>query len=233
MGGLEIELPSTRKIALVRAAVDHIQDGIGADIDKGIRETIVLLQSLDMPTAMSCEGRHPGHDEDFDGRFTAPYIDIAFEFSLERLKPETRIKLINYLQTAWQNMTELLAEFYGERNIEQQYKLQIDPPHDTSGSFRLSNTIAFEHRHDVDLKEQNVYDKCRKEIDDFTAFLRERFFINDDGGKFDLEQVPSDQLPQLLEDLDDELRATESYTLKSAIDRLQEVIRTKLQSSVK
>ena len=87
----------------------HVTDKIGRPIDKGIFETVVVLNALDIPTSMSCEGH-------LDHGLPYPWVDIESENTMQlmsRFEELTRLEQMNTPEAR-----ELRASIERRRKVE-------------------------------------------------------------------------------------------------------------------
>ena len=83
--------------------VSQFRDGLKMPIDKGIRETVIVLNVLGFTTLMSCEGH-------LDRGLPYPWVDIKLN--------EVEIELLNGRATPdLLKMISLLEEFYETRKF--------------------------------------------------------------------------------------------------------------------
>ena len=174
--------------------VDHIVDGIGTRMDKGIIDTAVALNVLDIHTLASCEG-HMDH-----GTF-APWIDIGTDFelidSVRQLKDQAmdiyqqgdeelatlmfqnaeRMRLtVKTAQTeGLKKLMSALEEFYDDREVPLDQRLVLLIASD--GFARLeSQGVAFQELAPDEEKAERLI-RCQSEMRAFTNFLKENFFL--------------------------------------------------------
>jgi hypothetical protein len=149
-----------------REEVDHLADGLGNPIDEDIKESVVALRAHEFPTYASCDGHGS----------SGPWIQV------EALAPEDW-RESEAKQKEWQRenlrqrdrITELLNEFYRERQTPSDIRLALER-HGIFGAFRIQSAGA-EAIGDLSLSErQEKYRLYKKEMDDFTEFLRMKFF---------------------------------------------------------
>lgn len=73
-----------QEITQIRGKVENFTDGVGGGMDEGIKETVVFLQALKLPTEQSCEGHAiRGHIQRPWVRF-APPNEPKFRFIGDR-----------------------------------------------------------------------------------------------------------------------------------------------------
>jgi len=146
----------------VREDVNHIVDALGMPIDEGVKEAVTALRVFGFPTVASCEGH-------FDWGYPYPWVEIRASESLRHQRQ--RFENLGHRQ----RMLILLGKFYIGRNVAFDARLSFDPA-DNAGGFRLQSAggevmeiLSYEERQE----KQQLY---RREISEFAAFLKDRFF---------------------------------------------------------
>jgi len=171
-------------------------DKLGKGIDKGILETVVVLNALGINTDQSCEGH-------LKWGTCAPWVDIKapntqkLEDELQKYWDEAeslsnrgkshdvtdklfskfhklRVKLKSTNMAPAQKLLDFLSEFYGDRNSE--YKTRLMLSFTPKGLGRLeSQGAAFQEVLPIGQRKRNllVYEK---EMHEFTEFLKKKIF---------------------------------------------------------
>lgn len=151
--------------------VDEITDGLGKKVDDNIKEAIIALHVNGFRTDGSCEGHVDG-----DHGLPYPWIDIGIP------EPEGWEKS-EKIKKAWraENLSEqkrmlgILEEFYKKKETPMDVRFLFDYM-GIYGSFRLQSFGA----ELMDLlspgEKKEKYTTYKKEMDDFTVFLKEKYF---------------------------------------------------------
>ncbi len=164
----------------IRTDVDQITDGLGLAVDEEIKETVVAFLAHGFTTSQSCGG-HANTKENYG--VSSPWVEVYSSepkgwraAKAEKKKAMDRSwKFENIKQQ--NKMTKFLAEFNEGRVKTFQRRLIIDPI-GAFGGFRVQSFGAEKIRllpQDEQLKILEIY---RKEMVDFTNFLRHAFFEN-------------------------------------------------------
>lgn len=144
--------------------VDQFRDALKMPIDKGIRETVIVLNVLGFTTSMSCEGH-------LDRGLPYPWVDIKFnEVEMELLDGRTTPDLLK--------MISLLEEFYEVRKPLQYARITISQ---RVASFRIQSIVgrsAERLKVTVPAFLETFYGNCVQEMNDFTEFLKQKFWNN-------------------------------------------------------
>lgn len=162
--------------------VDKAVDGLGLEIDKGIKDAVVGLNVHGINTFQSCEGHLDGRDS------MSPYIDIKadgaedFETQIDNSEGSEKDKLMEKLYKL--NLEErkkllaLLGEFYQEKN-DTPFDQRLIVVGGGNGWARLENQGA-----DIQTI-LSAEDRARQleayqlEMKTFTGFLKDKFFSDD------------------------------------------------------
>ena len=67
---IEEEKNKEEKLARIREDIENWADMNGKGIDESIKETVIMLSALDMPTSQSCEGH-------IESGTSAPWVGIS------------------------------------------------------------------------------------------------------------------------------------------------------------
>ncbi len=160
-------------LELIARRVDKETDGIGREIDPGIKETVVMFNAFGLKTVQSCEG---GPLEDH-GRQT-PWVSFGPEDPpIKNWQKDDKL-----VEKQWQKTFEmrskafvLLNEFYKDRRVAYDQQLIIDdgPEH----MRRIENQGMHEFEN-FSSDEQNVKKKLyKREMEAFTEFLRQKYLV--------------------------------------------------------
>lgn len=160
-----------------RSRVERITDKLGKGIDENIKETVTVFAVSGFTVHQSCEGHMA---EDKRGA-SFPWVEIYAQEpeDWEKSKGEKKKEIerewtIKNLEQR-QKMTDLLAEFYQERESPFDVKLTFDRM-GAFGAFRVQSfgaaTMGLLSAPEQ-IKKLELY---RKEMDDFTKFLKDKYF---------------------------------------------------------
>jgi hypothetical protein len=150
--------------------VERITDRLGKHIDEDIKSSVVALRAQGFSTDGSCEG-HSRHGTPY------PWIDIYAPEPTGELDAEEKEKI-------WQadnarqrkRLQKLLCAFYQQHLPEDHDAIFLLNPIGIFGGFRLQSRGATS----LDLLPSHIRRKKREryraEFDDFTRFLRARYF---------------------------------------------------------
>jgi len=150
--------------------VEKITDGLGLGIDQKIKETVIALIVNGFSTDASCEG----HIEKEHG-LPFPWVDIyapepeGWQKS-DELKNQWRQENLKQRE----KMQKCLKEFYSQRKVDDEELILQN--RGALGAFRIQSQGAerMENRPKQELQEKiNLY---RKEMQDFSDFLKEKYF---------------------------------------------------------
>lgn len=160
-----------RRWEQVAAEVEGTADGLGLEIDAGIRESVIAFKVYEFPTSQSCEGHLEG-----DRGLPYPWVEVyapepeGFDGSEEK-----RQEYLEANQREHDKMQELLNEFYKGRTAPAEAQLVFNPI-GIFGAFRLQSKGA-ETIQQLSPEEQAVqYKIYKQEMDDFTTFLKAKYF---------------------------------------------------------
>ncbi|KKR70126.1 MAG: hypothetical protein UX21_C0031G0005 [Microgenomates group bacterium GW2011_GWC2_45_8] len=186
------KIPSKQEIQWkkVRAEVEEMADALGEGIDEGIKETVIAFNINEIPTSQSCEG----HFEDgSDHGFPAPWVTISAPNEPEwRYKNEEETleykKWYEENKKLFAKVEVLLKEFYTGRDVPEEVRIIIDKMDNVfdvhnGGKFfipndrkeRLQTELTEEERQRI----PKVLKNCQKEMQDFTDFLKKKYFSNE------------------------------------------------------
>lgn len=151
-----------------RAEIDQIVDKLGHGVDEGIKEAVTALRMYDFPTNQSCEGHLEKHQP-------YPWIEVCAPEPGELPKGKSQEK------EAWrkenlrhrQRIMSLMEEFYTGRQTSFDARLALSG-RGVSG-FRLQSMGAEIMAILSEAERQEKFTLYRREMDDFTAFLRQKY----------------------------------------------------------
>ena len=181
---LEIEpVKSEKEIAwdTQRGEINEICDSLGLGIDEGVKEAVTAFQMHKFPTSASCEGHLQEEGKEKHGH-PYPWIEIYLPApkDWEKSKGKKREKL----ESEWseqnleqqKKMMDLIGEFYNGREVPIDVRLTFDYI-GKFGGFSVqsfgSNLVEFRTTPEQQKEKITIY---RKEMDDFTHFLKNKFF---------------------------------------------------------
>jgi hypothetical protein len=170
------------------AEVVKVTDGLGLEIDSGIKDTVIALRLLGFDTDGSCEGHS-------DRGVCGPWVGLTSK-EIEALEPE-REKIF---KEAWRHeeeyldfdkeggkrvreidaeklkvqarAMELITEFYQQRRVPYDVMIVVDPT--INGRIQCMGTEVAEI---LPTKEKKVKLKqYQAEMADFTQFLKDKYF---------------------------------------------------------
>lgn len=154
--------------------VETDTDGVGRGIDDGIKEAIVAMRVNDFETEQSCEGgEHDEHGQPYPWiRFSTPEPE-GWEDN-EGLKNEW--KRANEEQRT--RLAVLLEEFSAGRETPEDVRLTLED-HGIYGAFEIHSQGGEAMKVLPPEAQKQKRLAYRQEMDDFTAFLKSRFFLKE------------------------------------------------------
>ncbi|MDP2676373.1 MAG: hypothetical protein Q8O83_01680 [bacterium] len=177
------QIKSEQKIAWEkkRKEVDTITDRLGLGIDEKIKESVTAFQVHEFTTSQSCEG-HTGEEEKHGASF--PWVEVYapgpkgwIDAKGEKKKELDREWTIKNLEQQ-QKMMGYFTEFYQDRETPFDARLAFDRI-GAFGGFRVQSFGA-EIMRLLSPKEQiKKLELYRKEMDDFTEFLKSKHFAKE------------------------------------------------------
>ena len=145
------------------------KEGEDVPIDQGIKESVAALNLMGIPTTASCSGRPEDHPREHKGGF--PMLQGILEDD-----PKGN-------HSARESIERLLEEFNEDRSTE--FTLQLNPY--VSDGYRIESIVGTtddggehvevegeDNRKQEDTEELRL--GAQKEIEDFTEFLKERYY---------------------------------------------------------
>lgn len=171
------------KLEEIRKKVNECVDKLGKGIDDGIKESIVMFSAFDINTTASCEG-HPDHGT--GGPF--PFIDVEakdvwkLDKRLEEIKGNEieEEKIISEIER--KNLEErkklmpYLDEFYKNRDVPYDKKLIIQSL--ARGWSRIESQGVGLQKIETDENKKKNLAEFQKEMQEFTKFLKDKYFEN-------------------------------------------------------
>ena len=161
-----------------RAEVDKITDRLGLGIDEKIKESVTAFQVHKFTTSQSCEG-HTGKEEKHGASF--PWVEVYApepkgwrDAKGEKKKELDREWTVKNLEQQ-QKMMDYFAEFYQGRETPFDARLTFDRI-GAFGGFRVQSFGAEMMKLLPSEEQVQKLELYRKEMDDFTKFLKDRHF---------------------------------------------------------
>jgi hypothetical protein len=155
---------------ILAAEVEGITDKLGLGIDSGIKESIVALKAYEFPTSQSCEGHLEG-----EHGLPYPWIEVYApepEGWKEDEEKQKEWRIANLKEQ--KKMIGLLGKFYEGRNAPLDARITFERV-GAFGGFRIQSMGA----DTMELLSQDEikgrYMIYKKEMDDFTAFLKKGY----------------------------------------------------------
>ncbi len=166
----------------IRERVAEIKDALDEPVDEGIKEAVAMFNAMGLRTISSCEG-HPERPRPGGKRPSlVPWIDVGPEepdkpdwTEDERLREKTHKENMEYQRKAM----DLLSEFYGDRKTP--YDAMLGFAYGLGYWFRVESHGS-EFIENLPKEEQREKIKLyKKEMDDFSSFLKEKYFEGEQG----------------------------------------------------
>ncbi len=150
-----------------RAVVERITDGLGRRVDNGIKECVIALRMYGFPTSASCEGHLASH---------TPWVEIYAPEPQGRAKKKEKEHMWRRENLKERKrMLEILKEFYQRRKVPLDTMLYLERL-GIFGGFIIQSMGAETIEMFPREKRKKKIREYRKEMDDFTRFLRDKFF---------------------------------------------------------
>lgn len=161
-----------KKLADIKLSIENISDLLGKKIDKGIEDTVSMFMAHDFPTDDSCEGHI---QDDIHPNVVYPRVGV-YEPYPEGWKdnPEVQDKWRQANEHQQNRMLLLLNEFYQGREVDEDYKLILEPI-GIFGGFRVKSNLDPSQSFGIDEQIKRV-ERARQEFTAFTQFLKDKFF---------------------------------------------------------
>lgn len=180
MTGEKPNIVDPEKISLWEKTIQELRsintDNEGLEIEKGIIETVAAINLNGIPTIQSCGG----HFEDDIKR--TPYINVCAPKNENSTHPTSgelnepwKAEMFEENSKLRHQVVTLLTEFYSNRTTPHSIRLTISRSSEV-GDFYIES-LGGEDIPSLPENEQKImFEKCKKEMQDFTEFLKERFF---------------------------------------------------------
>ena len=157
----------------IEKRVERIKDAQGKPIEKGIKETDVLLNALGLRTSQSCEG----HLEKTYS--SAPWVEIYSRLAstkegvkTEKIQ-ETKERMEQQNLHFRKKATNLLGMFYQNREVPIEQRLCLSDI-GIYHAFRIQSQGAEKLDNLTKEEQKNKLRRYRQEMQDFTQFLKEK-----------------------------------------------------------
>lgn len=164
------EIEKEQKWTELRDNVDSIVDKLGEGVDEGIKGSVIALSANEFPTSSSCEG----HLSEMGASY--PWVEIytpepeGWKNDTEKQKEWTEENLKQQMR-----MIDMFNEFYQNRETPIDARLNFRYI-GAFGGFRIQSMGSeVMQLLSTEEKEQKLKE-YRKEMDDFSEFLKKRFF---------------------------------------------------------
>lgn len=172
-----------KRWAEIQVEIESIADRNGKGLDAGIKESIIALKASEFPTEQSCEGHIN------EGALPYPWVRIGVDIpkeEFEKFPEETTIEqarglLATYVEENKQireKLVPLVEEFNEGREVDPRLKLEaavfniydhsIIQPIGAEALEAIADKTEREH----------LLELSRKEMNDFSEFLKKRFFAS-------------------------------------------------------
>jgi len=173
----EKEHTKEEKLSLIKKSIEA---------EEGIKDTIALLEALaDLHITQSCGGHEEGKEPEGHESSYVPWIDIEPHYPpQENWEKDERVReLVEKEARQYREKTrELIDKFYKERKIPSDVKIDLRNKDDDRG-FRLQSR-GTEKLGELPRKEREEKRKIyTKEMQEFTNFLREQYFSEENKNK--------------------------------------------------
>ena len=163
-----------KKLDIIRKKVEKITDELGKPVEPGIKETVVMFNAFGLPTTGSCEGHIDSHKEGYSPEM-APWIEILpQEPEQEDWKNDNKLreKVREENKKHLSKIVDLLNEFYKNQEVPDDIKLVIDHM-DYGFKVQSSGLEGLKDPNDKGQQERAI--EYKREMEKFTAFLKEKF----------------------------------------------------------
>lgn len=157
-----------------RTEAENITDALGKPIEENIKEVVTAFMANGFTTSASCEGHTM--EEKHGGQF--PWVEVYAPEPEEWKKSKEKQKewLLENLKQR-KKMMDLMEEFYKNRETNFDTRLVFSNI-GIYGAFRIQS-IGAELMPLFTLEEQKQkMETYRKEMNDFTGFLKNKFLVN-------------------------------------------------------
>ena len=162
----------------IRERVNEVKDALGEPVDEGIKEAVVMFNAFGLRTTQSCEG-HPEEAKPGEkGPSVAPWVEVYPETPTDKEEWWNNDEIRGAVEKEGQELRfkamSLLGRFYEDRKMPYDVMLVTEP---IAYGFRVqSNGLeTIEELGEAErLEKAKLY---KKEMDNFTEFLREKYFL--------------------------------------------------------
>ncbi len=168
-----------RELQRIRERVAEIKDALDEPVDEGIKEAVIMLNAMGLRTISSCEGHPERPRPEGKGPSFAPWIDVGPEepdkpdwTEDEGLREKIHKESVEYQRKAM----GLLGEFYEDRRVP--YDAMLGFAYGLGYWFRVESHGSEFIENLPEEKQLEKIKLYRKEMDDFTEFLRQRYLAN-------------------------------------------------------
>jgi hypothetical protein len=152
----------------VQKKVEKITERLGRPIEKGIKETVVMLNAFGIRTSGFCEGRFRKEEAQ------APWVEVESKISqIENWEENENLRERAKKQNAFfqRRMMNLLNLFYQERKVPFDQRLHLRKI-GNYGAFRLESQGAYFLEKEM---KKEKFEQYKKEMKIFTDFLKEQY----------------------------------------------------------
>lgn len=165
-----------------RKEVNEVIDGLGKGIDENIKDDVASFMIHEFPTSGSCEG-HPKEKGKKETEHGLPYPWIEVYVPEPKGWEKSKGKKREKLEAQWtrenliqqQKMMDFLEEFYKSRETQFDARLTFENI-GIFGGFRVKSFGAELIKILPDNEQKEKYILYKKEMDEFTEFLKKKFF---------------------------------------------------------
>ena len=152
----------------IRHEVDQITDKLGEPIDQDVKDTVVALKALGLPTSQSCGGH-------LDRGGNAPWVEVyPTEPETENWQEndELRQAVTEESDKIRDTLDSYLQEFYKDRETSDKTRLELSG---VAYGYRVQPVgLEWADGKKVE-RSQEELDRYRKEMKDFTQFLANKY----------------------------------------------------------
>lgn len=162
-----------------RKKVNEITDALDFGIDEKIKEAVTAFLVYEFSTSQSCGGHTEKEEGEHEAAF--PFVEVyapepeGWEDATGEKKKEIEREWTVENLRQQQKMTNLLAEFYQERDTPFDARLNFKNI-GAFGGFRVQSFGADMCPVLTPEQQKHKLELYRKETDDFTKFLKNKFF---------------------------------------------------------
>ncbi len=167
-----------KELERIRQKLEEAEDNLGKPIEQGIFETVVMLRAFGLKTDQSCEGHSKEKRTKERKPSFSPWVDVHPHYpERENWQKDERLrrKVEKEAQRHKRKMIELLDEFYEERKVSPGVRICLTDK-GIYGGFRLQSSGSEKLETLSDEKRKKKREVYKQEMEDFTDFLREKYF---------------------------------------------------------